>query len=200
MKFMRTLFTTIFWGLLAWLVGFLIFALQVCSMREATINGQMVTTDAVVVLTGGSERLASGLELLKNHTAKKLLISGVYPHSTMDLLLRNQAVPKELRDCCVFLGHAADNTIGNAQETAAWMEHENFTSLRLVTANYHMPRSLLLFKTALPTTTILPHAVVPEGLSPADWWQRPQVVRLLAVEYTKYLIAWARIEAAVWMK
>ena len=44
-----------------------------------------------------------------------------------------------------MLGHAADNTLGNALETGAVDAAEGFHSLRLVTASYHMPRSLLEF-------------------------------------------------------
>ena len=35
-------------------------------------------TDAIVVLTGGSERLTQGLDLLTQKKAQKLFISGVY--------------------------------------------------------------------------------------------------------------------------
>ena len=54
--------------------------------------------------------------------------------------------------------------MGNAEETAAWMAEGDRTSLRLVTAAYHMPRSLALFRRLMPDTKILPHPVFPESV------------------------------------
>src|SRR5207245_2185250 len=112
------------------------------------------TTDAVVVLTGGSLRVRSGLELLAEGKAKKLFISGVYPATDAAALLRAEHQSSAQLDCCIVLGHSADNTLGNALETAAWMRRERFHSLRLVTAAYHMPRSLLEFRRAMPDIRI----------------------------------------------
>src|SRR3546814_14678895 len=61
--------------------------------------------------------------------------------------------------CSSDLGYEADNTRGNAVETAAWMKDQDFTSLRLVTATYHMPRSLLEFRRPMPDIEIVPHPV-----------------------------------------
>ena len=46
--------------------------------------------------------------------------------------------------CCVVLGHDADNALGNAHETPQWIRQQGFRTLRLVTAWYHMPCSLLV--------------------------------------------------------
>jgi len=91
--------------------------------------------------------------------------------------------------CCVVLGHEADNTLGNARETAQWMENEGFHSLRLVTASYHMPRSLLEFSRAMPDIEIVPNPVFPEFLQEAPWWQSRRSTLLIASEYIKYLAA-----------
>ena len=44
------------------------------------------------------------------------------------------------------------NTNGNAIEAKQWIEQNGIKTITLVTANYHMPRSLLEFKKALPNT------------------------------------------------
>ena len=41
------------------------------------------------------------------------------------------------------LDHAALDTIGNAEESAKWVQDHDYNSVILVTNNYHMPRSLL---------------------------------------------------------
>ena len=150
-------------------------------------------TDAIVVLTGGSERLIAGLELLAAGQAKKLFVSGVY-HTVdvRELLKLSRLAPGEL-ECCIVLGYAADNTAGNAAETADWMRAEHFSSLRLVTANYHMRRSLLEFHDALPEVTLIAHPVVPPSVKVADWWQFHGTTTLIVNEYNKYLLALARV-------
>src|SRR3546814_12475 len=94
--------------------------------------------------------------------------------------------------CCVVLGYEADNTRGNAVETAAWMKEQGFDSLRLVTATYHMPRSLLEFHRTMPNIEIVPHPVFTEHFKRDDWWRWPGSTALLLTEYTKYLVAQVR--------
>jgi uncharacterized SAM-binding protein YcdF (DUF218 family) len=93
----------------------------------------------------------------------------------------------------MVLGHAADNTRGNAEETAAWIRAEGFTSLRLVTATYHMRRSLLEFRRQMPGIDILAHPVFPRGFQADGWWHNRRSLRLVASEYVKYLIALVRV-------
>lgn len=149
-------------------------------------------TDAIVVLTGGSLRVEGGLKLLAEGKAKKLFISGVYRGVDVTELLRVSRQSPDAVSCCVVLGHAADNTAGNAQETAQWMAGEGFHSLRLVTSSYHMPRSMLEFARAMPHTEIVPYPVFPEALRETPWWRSRTGALLIASEYTKYLVALVR--------
>ncbi len=148
-------------------------------------------TDAVVVLTGGSDRLRAGFELLAQKRARKLFVSGVYHGVDVAELLRmSRQAPKEL-ECCVTLGYTADDTEGNAHETAQWMAKENFRSLRLVTANYHMQRSLLEFRRAMPAITVIPHPVFPKNFKGEGWWLWPGTTSLILREHFKYVVALA---------
>jgi uncharacterized SAM-binding protein YcdF (DUF218 family) len=149
-------------------------------------------TDAIVVLTGGRLRFESGLQLLTAGKAQKLFVSGVHPGVDVADLLRASRQPLESAGCCIELGHAADNTIGNARETAEWMKAEGFHSLRLVTANYHMVRSLLEFSRAMPDVEIVPNPVFPEIFNNQPWWRSPAAVNLVATEYNKYLVTVVR--------
>ena len=146
-------------------------------------------TDAIVVLTGGSERLQTGQQLLERGLAEKLFISGVYHGVEVHQLLEATKANPELLSCCVELGHWAQSTMGNAQETSRWARANAITSVRLVTASYHMPRSLLEFKTHMPGVTVIPHPVFPERVRVAQWWRWPGTASLLAQEFNKYLIA-----------
>jgi uncharacterized SAM-binding protein YcdF (DUF218 family) len=158
-------------------------------------------TDAIVVPTGGSARLAEGVRLLIRGLAGKLFISGVNAQTRLADLIASLPPDIEkpslaLVDCCIVLGHAADSTLGNAAETAAWMRAEGFHSLRLVTADYHMPRSLLEFRHAMPDVDIAIHPVFPDQLHREDWWRSPGTAGLLIDEYDTYLVAFLRLTVA----
>ncbi|MFA5040109.1 MAG: YdcF family protein [Bdellovibrionales bacterium] len=178
-----------------WIYGFLGFVSNVTAMREPDFPAAIEPAEAIVVLTGGSERVATGVELLKSGHGKKLLISGVHKKLSLEGVFRSLSVPEDLRNCCIVLGHRASSTIGNAKETRDWMKAEGYSSLRLVTANYHMPRSLLLFHDAMPDIVIIPFPVTPDNVKLYEWDKHPGTVLLLAREYCKFLAA----QFALWM-
>lgn len=176
-----------------WLGGLVWFAATI--PRETPPPGDEAATrptDAIVVLTGGSHRLSTGLALLAAGLGHKLFVSGVYDGVDVQELLRvSRQAPGEL-ECCIVLGYAADSTVGNAFETADWMRAQGYRSLRLVTANYHMRRSLLEFRLAMPEAEVVPHPVVPQNVRLDDWWLWPGTAHLLVNEYNKFLVALLR--------
>jgi len=149
------------------------------------------STDAIVVLTGGSQRLGAGLDLLSRDLAERLFVSGVYQgldvRRLLQILKRN---PGDL-ERRISIGNAV-NTTGNAAETAVWVRKHRIASLRLVTAAYHMPRSLLEFRQALAETKIIPHPVFPENVKQSRWWAWPGTASLIVSEYNKLMFAWLR--------
>ncbi|MEP4888089.1 MAG: YdcF family protein, partial [Alphaproteobacteria bacterium] len=90
----------------------------------------------------------------------------------------------------------ARNTRENAVEAAGWVAANGVTSLRLVTADFHMPRSLLEFHSRLPDVKIVPDPVTSENVHLTRWWRWPGTAFLLAGEYNKYLAARLRVFAA----
>jgi uncharacterized SAM-binding protein YcdF (DUF218 family) len=173
---------------LLWLAGFVWFAGRI----PAEIRDAESETDAIVVLTGGSLRVQSGLALLAAGKAKKLFVSGVYHSTDVAALLKVSRQTPEHVACCIVLGYEADNTQGNAAETAQWMRQEGFRSLRLVTASYHMPRSMLEFSRVMPEIRIVANPVFPERVRQERWWASPSVASLMLAEYHKYLLALIR--------
>ena len=187
------LFMALFLLALLWGGGLIWFAGTI--PREAPTPGSPEAqrhTDAIVVLTGGSGRLDTGLELLAERRARKLFVSGVSEGVDVRELLRVSGLSPNELECCITLGYSADNTIGNAYETAGWMREQGFTSLRLVTANYHMRRSLLEFHIVAPDIEIVPHPVASPHVHLADWYLWPGTASLLINEYNKFLVAFLR--------
>lgn len=174
-----------------WLAGLLWFINEI-PVHPASDDSH---TDAIIVLTGGSHRLEHGLYLLAHGKAKKLFISGVHDKSDMESILRHTMAP-EIRMKLLFnrdsaqtiiLGHEAENTIGNAEETRQWLQQEGYHTIRLVTSNYHMPRSLSEFRNTMPDITILPHPVFPDDFQLSSWWNHAESRRLILSEYHKLL-------------
>ena len=161
-----------------------------------------------LVLTGGAVRLATALRLLNENKAERLLVSGVAQTATKATLL--QAVLPTMPDaaqassnwqgidlqllfeCCVDLGFEADDTAGNAAETASWAAARGYKTIRLVTANYHMPRAQVEFGRWMPGVKIWPHPVRSDAMRVEDWWQRRTATFFLLGEYSKYLAALLR--------
>ena len=173
-------------SLTAWLGG-LIWFIQTMPLATPT-PADTEMTDAIVVLTGGSNRLQTGIDLLRRGQASKLFVTGVYQGVEVDELLglaRN--APGEL-ECCIELDHNALDTVENAAETSRWMQEQGYQSLRLVTSDYHMRRSLLEFAMADPDMVVIPHAITPKDQPIAGWWQRPESLKLYTNEYTKFLV------------
>lgn len=167
-----------------WAYGLLGFVDEIPERREPDVS----RTDAIVVLTGGSGRLEEGLRLLTEKWAGKLFVSGVYRGVDVDQLLEMSRQSPENLACCIEIGHVADNTEGNAAETAAWMRRHGFNSLRVVTSGYHLPRSLLEFRHALPDVRLVPHPVFSEQVKRRHWWVWPGTAQLIVGEYNKCLL------------
>lgn len=170
---------------MVWFVGLLAFASRV---DRSTPPAEPPVSDGVVVLTGASNiRLEAATKLLEAGKGKRLLISGVNREATREDVLGVTKAVKPIYDCCVDLGFVAADTIGNARETAEWAKAMNYHSLIVVTADYHMPRSMLELRATMPDVALHPYPVVTESLNAHRWWRNGVGARRLTVEYCKYL-------------
>ena len=145
-------------------------------------------SDAVAVLTGAStERITAAVRLLEEGKGKRLLVSGVNTEVSREDLLEVTGAWKPIYQCCVDLGFEAADTKGNAQEIAAWAEKHGFTQIVVVTADYHIPRSMLELRGEMPGAKLIPYPVKTDALDAAHWWRDQTQVRRLTLEYCKYL-------------
>jgi uncharacterized SAM-binding protein YcdF (DUF218 family) len=92
----------------------------------------------------------------------------------------------------VDLGRQATNTIGNALEAGRWAREKRFDSLIVVTSGWHMPRALIEIRHQLPEVRLIPFPVVTERMREDDWWSDAPTVRLLVIEYAKYVASYIR--------
>jgi uncharacterized SAM-binding protein YcdF (DUF218 family) len=168
--------------------GFFIFAAALDRLPPADVP----VADAIVVLTGGRDRITEAYRLLEDGKGKRLLITGVHPEvkrGSLKHMLRG--VPTSRFDCCVDIGRQAEDTIGNANETAEWVARHGYRSILLVTSNYHMPRAALELRRAMPGVSITSYPVAQDTLHLDGWWNHPGTAKLLLAEYSKYLLTLA---------
>lgn len=178
---------------LVWALGFLRFIDSV----PRTVPKDLGSADAIVVLTGGANRLAGGFGLLIDGRAEVLFVSGVNGDVRIEDIHALSAeigvtVPDDLLACCVQLGYQAKNTYGNARETAQWARSRGARSLVLVTSNYHMARARYELERIRPDLVIHEYPVVADVVKLENWWRWPGTMRLLWGEYHKLILAGLR--------
>lgn len=171
-------------GALGFVFGFWNFASDVRTEPEPPPQAQ-----AIVALTGGSlERLSTGVDLLEQQRGERLLISGVNRIVTDEELFELLEIDPALAACCVDLGRAAEDTLGNASETAAWARTHKFRQIILVTDDYHMPRSYTELSLAMPEAQIYRYPVRTRWTDPDLWRSDLSAATRLGGEYVKYLM------------
>jgi uncharacterized SAM-binding protein YcdF (DUF218 family) len=158
--------------LIGWLFGLVWFAV--------TLPGRsnVAKTDGIVVLTGGPGRFQRGLVLLQEKRAKRMLVSGVDRSVRTREFIVAQHAPAKLVKCCIDLGKEAIDTVSNAEETARWVTKHGYTTIRLVTTDWHMRRARFEIERKLGDGV----TVIPEGVR-----SNPGFVTLFK-EYHKYLL------------
>lgn len=172
----------------AFIAGFAVYLNEIPNGQPRTAR----SADGIVVLTGAAQRMTDAIELLAEKRGKRLLVSGVNPITTTDELKKQVPDFSRLSECCIDLGHEAQNTFGNAVETAAWAKKHGFRSLLIVTSAWHMPRALVELERETEGIELIPYPVVTERMREQSWWKNPQTMRLLVFEYLKYLAALVR--------
>ncbi len=176
---------------IAWLAGFVWFA---ASLPRDRAGHHRDRTGGIVVLTGGDQRLTPRWTCWT-----RVMASGFWSPASTARLARTKfktlwaRARRGLFDCCVDLGREAQDTIGNAQETASWVVSHGYASVIVVTASYHMPRALVELRYAVPACMLVPYPVFTDTVKLSDWWRWSGTTRLLAFEYTKYLASVARV-------
>jgi uncharacterized SAM-binding protein YcdF (DUF218 family) len=215
-KLRRRTFYSLLFIAAAWAVGFLWFVFQVLDYTRSAASGNAslpAKADVAVVLTGGGDRLETGLSLVASGRVDKMFVSGAGNNVRLADIIAQSSKAKQYKvdDTKVVLGHQAENTIGNAEETLSWLQTGKYETVYLVTSGYHMPRSLLEFANLNPqkelcTTgpnmqgvcgtmtqfTFVPMPVASGEFKAGQWWSDANSRALLLSEYNKYLAAHLR--------
>lgn len=172
-------FTVIFTCL--WIFGLIVF---VDSIPKTTPDE---SADAIIVFTGGPDRVKVGETLFKEKRGWYLFISGVHPSAHLQDLLNIPEIDRPR----VTLDTRSHDTVANVEESSRWVQQCRFHRILLVTAHYHLPRAIMLFHRELPELTIIPYPVVTQEFKASLWWLNVSTLVKFLREYHKFL--WAQV-------
>jgi uncharacterized SAM-binding protein YcdF (DUF218 family) len=172
-----------------WLIGLASFAARI---DQSTPAAEPPVSDGVVALTGADARISAAMKLLETGKARRMRVSGVNKLASRADIRGVAKATQRLYDCCVDLGFEAEDTVGNARETAEWAKEHDYQTLIVVTSDYHMPRAMLELHAALPGVRLIAYPVKSAEFDSGHWWRSRQSARFIIVEYTKYLAILAR--------
>lgn len=158
---------------------FIDFTYKTFSYRQNSIKA-----DAIVVLAGGKGRVDEGVRLFRERRAAYLFLIGVDPSVRKSDLYRPQ--PGDPSSENVILEKTSRNTLENAIYGRDVLLRQEVESILLITSRYHMKRSAILFRNALPkNVAIYPYPVDSNNLKEA-WWNHGGSFHLLFSEFYKY--------------
>ncbi|WP_332060112.1 YdcF family protein [Bartonella sp. CB74] len=168
-------------------VSFIIFSEKIGQLKPPN---PLPKADAIIVLTGGENRIETGLNLLQQGLGSRLLISGVNTTTNLNRFIRMTHINPQLFACCVDIGHKAINTKGNAEESAAWIKKYHYQTVYIVTHDYHMWRSLREIKYLIPNVNFIAYPVKKNDIE--NTMQQINQIRILAFEYIKTIDVYIR--------
>mgnify|MGYP006260995713 FL=1 len=147
--------------------------------------------DGIVVLTGDQFRIAKGIELLKRNPNKKLLISGVNKNINPVDIMKEFPSSINFFQCCIDIGKDAKNTFENIIETFEWMKSNEFTSIIIVTSDYHLPRVKLEINRFIDNQQIFYEAVKTDENDSIRRFKK------IILEYIKYIRTFLSIKIGI---
>lgn len=184
------IFMVILTGLI-FATGFVTFAYKVDNLRPPQ---NISEADGIVVWTGkGGGRLETGADLLRRGKGERLLISGVNAKTSLDAIKDLVILPDDKAECCIDLDYKAEDTVGNARETASWARALGYEHIILVTSSYHMPRAEIEIGAAAGRIKITAYPVI--NRDGRKWYTDRARFKRLFGEYGKLLLSYLRSPA-----
>jgi len=108
------------------------------------------TADVLFVLSGGEGRIQAGYRAWVAGAAKELYILGAAKRMDPTRLLPEAAALPPGARRRIHVEGWSENTLENAKSARSVVSAEGFSTVILVTSNYHVPRAYLAFRKLLP--------------------------------------------------
>jgi len=114
-----------------------------------------------------------------------MLITGVAKGVKYSEIIKNRDVKRDRID----LGYKAQTTLGNAIETFLWKKEYDIRDIILVTDNWHMQRTLLLFNITMPNIEVSPYPIESMNFTMEDFFQFEKKTFFIYKEHLKYIVS-----------
>jgi uncharacterized SAM-binding protein YcdF (DUF218 family) len=111
--------------------------------------------DALMVLSGGEGRIAEGYRAWSSGAATEIYILGAGRDLTLTRLVPPAAALTSKDRSRVHAEGWSENTLENAFSAKTAVEDRKFSSVILVTSDYHVPRAWIAFRRILPPRVAL---------------------------------------------
>ena len=148
--------------------------------------------DAIFVLTGGEGRIQEGYRAWSGGAARELYILGAGRRVPL-----TRIVPEASRLPAGDLSRIhvegwSENTLENAFSAKSSVGEGKYSSVILVTSDYHIPRAYLAFRKVLPPeVSVSAIRVRPEGGAGASWrWARQYFIEGWKYWGYRFLLRW----------
>ncbi len=149
------------------------------------IHENPVKSDVIIVLAGDDgKRTDYSIQLFKEGYSGMLLLSGC-SESTGKML--QQAADAGISKDHIIIDNQSVSTYDNAVHSRKLIVEAGYKTAIVVTSDYHMRRSKLVFKKAFKDSDIdLVYCSVNEdGFDPEKWWTNKYSFKLVLSEYIK---------------
>ena len=142
-------------------------------------------TDGIAVLTGGKGRINLGLDLFKKSSNLRLIISGV------DKKVSNSSIiPKNLKNKSnITIDKDSESTYQNSKIIKKWTSKYKLQNITVITSYYHMPRSMMLMQTLMPTINFYAYQVEKKKPNKTSFRENILYYFFLTEEYIKFIIS-----------
>lgn len=149
--------------------------------------------EMIVVLTGDRKRIPMALDLLRSRKNALLLISGAGKGATLtDLVNSQEAQAAKVREVWnqILVESISTSTIENAKESGKIIQKHGIHRVILVTSEYHMLRSLLIFQSLAAGTEYITYPAPSEftGFLEGNISDLFPALFKTSVEYWKYFV------------
>lgn len=181
MKIFKALLSLFMLTLLIVTALFVDFTYKTFSARPSQVQ-----VDAIVVLAGGKGRIDEGVRLFREGRGTWLFLVGVDPTVRKTDLYRPKSGDPPSDN--VILEKMSRNTLENAIYGRDVLVEHKVRSVLLITSRYHLKRSAILFRNALPPEVSLYSHPVDSSNVKEEWWNHLGTFRLLFSEFYKYCI------------
>jgi len=108
------------------------------------------SVDAIIVLTGAGGRIAEGFNAWKSGAGRDLCILGAGKGASLAQLLPGADDLSDEERSRIITEGWSKNTLENAFSARSVLEDRKYSSVMLVTSDYHVPRAYYVFRKALP--------------------------------------------------